>query len=165
MRLFFALWPPRAVAESLHDWAVSVGQGKVSRAEMIHLTLAFLGQVDEERLAVLKALPIKGERHSLRIEEARYWKHNQIVWVGPRHVPERLSALAVGLKAFLDENKFRTEQRQFAAHVTLIRKARDPGALAKLPAVRWPVDEFVLVRSRLSSAGASYEVVRRYPLS
>jgi 2'-5' RNA ligase len=167
MRLFFALWPPLSAAASLHAWAKSVGQGRVGRVETIHLTLAFLREVDDERLSILKTLRVKSARHSLPIEESRYWKHNQIVWVGPREIPERLSALASGLKAFLDENRFRTERRAFAAHVTLIRKSGNPGELPALPEVEWPVDEFVLVCSRLSGAGgsASYEVVHRYPLS
>jgi len=57
------------------------------------------------------------------------------------------------------------EKRQFAAHITLIRKAREPGALPQLPALRWPVEEFVLARSRLAPEGASYEVVGRFALS
>jgi len=36
--------------------------------------------------------------------------------------------------------------------------------LPELPAVSWPVEEFVLVRSRLAAEGPSYEVVGRYPL-
>jgi 2'-5' RNA ligase len=165
MRLFFALWPPGEAAATLHGWAVGVQSGRVTRPEAIHLTLAFLGEVSEERLPVLKNLRMKSGRHSLPIEKARYWTRNQIVWVGPRRILERLSGLASELKVFLDENRFITEKRAFAAHVTLIRRARDPGELPGLPAVAWPVDEVVLVRSRLSSAGASYEVVQRYRLS
>ena len=129
------------------------------------MTLAFLGDVDGESLSVLKTLQLKGARHSLPIEQARYWKHNQIIWVGPEAVPEELAFLAQGLKDKLQEKNFRTEERPFAAHVTLVRKARDPGELPRLPAVDWPVNEVVLVRSRLSSDGASYQVVQRYPLS
>jgi 2'-5' RNA ligase len=164
MRLFFALWPPRAAATALHAWAKTVGQGKVSRTETIHLTLAFLGDVEERFLPLLLEYKSKERKHSLPIEQARYWKHNQIVWVGPRQIPEGLSGIVFDLKAFLDESKFETEKRPFAAHVTLIRKARDPGELPGLPAVEWPVDEVVLVRSHLSSKGASYEVMHRYPL-
>ena len=165
MRLFFALWPPRATAEALHKWAASVQSGgRLIRVETIHLTLAFLGEVEEGRPSILKNLRMKGEKHSLPIDQARYWKRNDIVWVGPRNMPAELSALVSDLKTFLKENRFRVEEREFAAHVTLIRKVRDPGTLPALPSVPWPINEFVLVRSRISSAGPSYEVLQRYPL-
>ena len=97
-----------------------------------------------------------GKRHFLPIEQARYWKHNQIVWVGPNETPRPLLEIASALK---------TEDREFAAHVTLIRKAGAPNALASLPPMDWPVDEVLLVRSHLSSKGSTYEVLQRYPLS
>jgi 2'-5' RNA ligase len=57
------------------------------------------------------------------------------------------------------------ESRAFHAHVTLIRRAREPGAeLPPPPRVDWPVDEFVLVRSALSREGSRYEVLERFAL-
>jgi 2'-5' RNA ligase len=55
------------------------------------------------------------------------------------------------------------ERRPFAAHVTLIRKAR-AAELPPLPALDWPVDEFLLVRSLVSSSGSTYEMLERFPL-
>ena len=153
MRLFFALWPPREAADALHEWALAVQRqcgGRVVRAENIHLTLAFLGDVAEK-----PAVAIQGDRHSLPIEQARYWAHNQIVWVGPHATPAPLEALADVLK---------TETRKFAAHVTLIRKARDPGHLPPLPPVDWPVHEVLLVQSVLGGQGPRYEVLERFAL-
>jgi 2'-5' RNA ligase len=126
--------------------------------------LAFLGEIDEKRLVELKGVSDKGGRHSLPIEQARYWPRNRIVWVGPREIPAPLQLLSELLNKGLAEKGFKTEKQPFAAHITLIRKARDLGELAPLPAVDWPVTEFVLVRSRLSAAGPAYEVLQRYPL-
>jgi len=139
--------------------------GRVTRAEAIHLTLAFLGEVEEKRLPSLQALALKGKRHALLIDAARYWKHNQIVWVGPKETPAALKDAVDVLNSFLKENQFRTEERPFAAHITLIRRARVPKRIPELPRIAWPVDEVVLVRSRLSSKGSGYEVMQRYPLS
>jgi 2'-5' RNA ligase len=47
--------------------------------------------------------------------------------------------------------------------VTLIRKARS-AKLPPLPAVEWPVREFLLVRSALSSKGPTYEPLERFAL-
>ena len=105
---------------------------------------------------------MKGQRHSLPIEDARYWARNRIVWAGPFEMPKLLESLAVALGWELKEKDFRTENRKFSAHVTLLRKAREPQRLPQLPAIDWPVEEFVLVRSRLSAEGPLYEVIQRF---
>ena len=170
MRLFFAAWPPPRTALGLQRWAEEAARetrGKVTRAETIHLTLAFLGEVEDPRIqSVVKAAgQTAGKAHRLLLEQARYWKHNRIVWVGPNETPPPLAALAADLKSALMREGFALEQRAFEAHVTLIRKASAPRALPVLPALDWPVDEFVLVRSTLSNVGSSYEVLERFPLA
>jgi 2'-5' RNA ligase len=128
------------------------------------LTLAFLGDVEEGRLADLKTLRIAGRKHPLPMQQASYWKHNKIVWAGPDATPKELSSLVDDLHRKLKALGFALEDRPFAAHVTLIRKARRPDP-PRLPEVVWPVEEVVLVRTRPSSSGAGYEVQERYPLS
>ena len=169
MRLFFALWPPRQAAAALHVWANEASReahGRVTRAETIHLTLAFLGEVDEEALpSVIGAgRGTGGKAHTLPIEQARWWKHNRIVWAGPNETPAPLASLAVELKRNLLEAGFELETRPFAAHVTLIRKACEPRGLPPLPAIDWPAAEFVLVRSVPSREGSSYETIGRFAL-
>jgi 2'-5' RNA ligase len=167
MRLFFALWPPREAAAALHDWALrarAATGGRATRAASIHLTLAFLGEVEERRVAELRDLAANGEPHALPIERARHWARNRIVWAGPNEMPAPLKALAGTLATQLQERNFPVEQRPFAAHVTLVRNAERSGALPALPQVDWPVREFVLVRSRLSAVGPDYEVLERFAL-
>ena len=167
MRLFFALWSPRAAAAALHAWALEARRttgGRVARAESIHLTLAFLGEIEERRVAELRNISASGEPHSLPIELACHWARTRIVWVGPNETPEPLQALAGKLAVQLEERKFPVETRPFAAHVTLIRKASGPGELPALPKVDWPVREYQLLRSQLSAGGPRYDVLERYPL-
>jgi len=166
VRLFFALWPPAATAQALADWAREVSAssgGRVSATENIHLTLAFLGAVETEK-ALQAGQRVMAQRHALPIETARYWKHNRIVWVGPRELPAPLKALVEALQLELFREEFMLERRPFAAHVTLLRNAPLPRELSPLPEVEWPVHEFTLVRSTVSSKGSVYEVVERFPL-
>lgn len=166
MRLFFACWPPAGTAQALARWASEVcneSGGKLTGVENIHLTLAFLGEAGPER-AIAAARRVKGRRHELPIDAARYVKRNQMVWVGPAAVPEALLSLVTPLHASLRENGFALEERPFAAHVTLIRKARRPAALPPLPRVAWPVDEFLLISSKTSSRGSTYEPLERFAL-
>jgi 2'-5' RNA ligase len=162
VRLFFAAWPPAQTAAALHGWAEGL-EGRVVAQENIHLTLAFLGGVDPAK-AVTAAKRVRGVRHELPIDEARFWKKNQIVWVGPRELPLALDRLVKSLHLALYRAEFILERRPFAAHVTLLRKASAPGVLPPLPPVPWPIDEFQLMRSHISSHGPSYEPLARFPL-
>lgn len=167
-RLFFALWPPLGAAEALAAWARRVRRrtgGSAVRARNIHLTLAFLGEVDEARAAALPMLPLWGERHVLPVEIARYWPRNRILWVGPEETPAPLLTLAGRLHDLLAARNFRAETRAFAAHVTLLRKAREPEELPPLPELDWPVEECVLARSELSPEGSRYRILQRYRLT
>jgi len=166
MRLFFALWPPPETARALAQWAQEAQKrtgGRVTDEAKIHLTLAFLGNV-EPAPAIAAGRRVKGKAHDLPIEEARYWRENAIVWAGPRDLPAALKAFHEDLSTELRRENFVLDERRFAAHVTLLRKARAPKALPPLPPVGWPVSEFVLVRSSLSSKGAAYEPLERFAL-
>lgn len=165
MRLFFALWPPAETADALAAWAHAAQRltgGKPTGAARIHLTLVFLGDADPRR-AVIAARRAAGAVHDLPIEHARHWRENNIVWAGPRDTPPALKTLFESLSLELYREEFILERRPFAAHVTLIRKAR-AARLPPLPAVKWPVREFLLVRSSLSSKGSTYEPLERFAL-
>jgi len=132
-------------------------------AKNIHMTLAFLGEA-EPAAAIAAARRVEGERFELALDTARYWRHNQIVWVGPRETPAPLAALAERLQLELFRDGFMLERRPFAAHVTLLRRAAPSGALPALPSLSWPVEAFVLVRSDRDHEGARYVVMERFPL-
>jgi len=167
VRLFFALWPPAKTAHALAQWTHQVMQqtgGTAMATGNIHLTLAFLGEADPAK-AHNAAQRVTGARHALPIDHAHYWRHNKIVWVGPQTMPPPLAALVGQLHGALREHGFALEDRPFAAHITLLRKAKPPKVLPPLPKVEWPVDEMLLVRSRTSPKGSTYEPVERFPLT
>jgi 2'-5' RNA ligase len=167
LRLFFALWPPAEAARALWEWASAVRKqsgGRTTAEETIHLTLAFLGEAQPGG-AVAAARRVHARTFSLAVDTAQYWRHNRIVWVGPQTMPDPLRRLAEGLRRELLLEKFALEEREFAAHVTLVRKAGAPDSLPGLPPVDWPAREFVLVRSLPSGGGVRYETLERFPLS
>jgi 2'-5' RNA ligase len=165
MRIFFALWPPASTAHALARWALEAQKltgGAAIHESKIHLTLAFLGEADHEK-AIRAARGAQASAHALPLEQARYWRESRIVWAGPRETPPPLQALVESLSLQLYREQFILERRPFAAHVTLLRKAR-AAALPPLPAIGWPVREFLLVRSALSPRGSSYEPLERFAL-
>lgn len=162
MRLFFALWPPADAARALARWAGELQRdsgGRATAEETIHLTLAFLGEGEPSR-AIQAASRVKGRKFEMEVDTAKFWKHNRIVWVGPEKMPVALDRLVKDLHLNLKHEGFALEDRPFAAHVTLIRKANPPKSIPPLPAVPWAAAEFALVRS----AGGRYETVHRFPL-
>lgn len=165
MRLFFAVWPPPETARALAHWALEAQKRTGGRATVeanIHLTLAFLGEADPAA-ALRAASTVDARAHQLPIEKSHYWRENNIVWAGPHETPSELKALHERLAMALYREEFMLERRPFAAHITLIRKAR-AAPLPPIPAVDWPVREFLLVRSKVSSKGSTYEPVKRFSL-
>ena len=166
MRLFFALWPAPGAARALGDWAREVQRGaggRATRDDTIHLTLAFLGESDPGK-AIVAARGARSRAFDVPLDAARYWPRQRIVWAGPAELPGELARLAEDLHARLRAAGFVLEERPFAAHVTLLRKAGKPASLPALPDLRWHADEFVLVRSTPSTLGSRYETVERFPL-
>ncbi|MFT3849635.1 MAG: RNA 2',3'-cyclic phosphodiesterase [Propionivibrio sp.] len=175
MRLFFALWPSLAAAEQLAAAAVEAAArlgGRPMRRETLHLTLAFLGEVADERvlhlLELAEDLPVPP--FNLRIDQPGYWRRNRLLWAGCRDVPAPLETLTAELCLRLAAAGFvaNNGERKFTPHVTLVRKVPEIAQDAVLPsieAVEWRCSDFVLVRSRLSEIGPSYEPLSRFALA
>lgn len=168
-RYFFAVWPDASVRTRLTEWSDAIQTDSKSRripGEKLHITLVFLGELGAPQLEAVRkvAAGIVWPRGCLTLDRIGYWKRPSIVWAGSRGGAESLSVLAGELREGLRRLGFRLEARPFVPHVTLYRKARrrpkwEPRA------VEWPIDEFCLVESRLSSEGARYEVLDRWSAS
>lgn len=137
------------------------------RAETLHATLVFVGSVEEARLEALQlaAQEVVAEGFELRIDTARYWGHNHIVYAAPDDVPQQLAHLVDVLGQRLAKHRFKFDRREHKPHVTLLRNARCTDALlpAMLP-VRWQVRDFTLVQSVHRDGQQDYRVEARFPL-
>lgn len=167
-RVFFALWPDAEVRQALMRVGLKMHRqldGKLAREESIHMTLLFLGDTPEERLAELAAAAatVPFEPFTFTIEQADCWKHNKVAWVAPRDTPPALARLVSGLEERIAAEGLRFDRRPFAPHITLVRKARCAPLELNMPRIRWEVREFVLVRSELDSNGSRYAVSGRWP--
>ena len=168
-RLFFALWPPEPVRSTLAEWAAicrAQSEGRLVERSNLHATLAFLGMVDsrqqEAANAVAAALRCRG--FELGLDRIGYWRHNRIVYAGVQRMPAPLTQLAAQLARELVQAGLHTEERPYAAHVTLLRDAvRAPSGLAAAH-VSWNVDAMVLVESRHVHGGVVYQPLQRWTL-
>ena len=172
MRLFFALKPPADLAEGLASEASTLAQrygGKPARPETIHLTLAFLGEVAEERLPDVLAAgrAVQVPEFDLTIDRFALWPHNGVLWAGCAPPTDGLFHLVTNLREQLRAASIAFDGgSRFVPHVSLVRRVRAHGKL-DLPAPIgrcWTCSHFALIRSRLMAAGPDYAVVESFPL-
>jgi 2'-5' RNA ligase len=168
-RLFFALWPDEALERRLMrlvDRVVLACGGRGVAAGKLHLTLVFLGDVERERVAPLRALAasVNGPQVELTLDRLGYWHHNLIAWAGTSAVPEALAGLVAALEARLRAAGYAFDRRPYVPHVTLARNARCRGRLTLEEPLLWRADEFVLVRSTRGNGTTHYEAIGRWPL-
>lgn len=169
LRLFFALWPNQAT-QALFGQAGQVLHracgGKRTRRENIHLTLVFLGNVPAERVEVVRAIAqgLSIPAFDLNFDRLGWWRRNQIGWSAPTDAPRPLFDLVSGLQSGLAAQGFKTEERPYLPHLTLLRRAHCRDSQFDAAAIAWPVRDFVLVSSVLTENGSAYEVIDRWEL-
>lgn len=184
MRLFIALELPAeviAVLEGMQRRLQRSGDHPVKwvASTGMHLTLQFLGEVEEQRVAdmltVLKSIRVADTHQSsaahLQTTGAGAFptlRQPQTLWVGVSGAVEPLAELQQRLSQALEPLGFEPETRPFRAHLTLGRVRRDAtpaqkralgAAIENLPAVQavtWPMGQPVLFQSTLTREGARY---------
>ncbi len=167
-RLFFAFWPADGVRAAIARLARKKlhKNGKPVRPENLHVTVVFLGSVDEHQQRCLEAMAatLHGEPFELVLDRFGFWPKPRILWLAPAHMPGALLRLVAALNRGIQPCGFTPETRPYRPHVTLARKAAhgvDPWPPAAIP---WPVTSFSLVESVTASEGAQYRVLRTWPL-
>jgi 2'-5' RNA ligase len=169
LRLFFALWPDDATQDALYrsgKWLHKHWGGRLMRRDTLHITLAFLGRTPVEQLDTLAACAdtARTDAFELHLDQTGYWRHNRIGWLGASETPPQHFELVNTLNAALQAAGFPVDARPHVPHITLLRNTAGGDVPACKP-VRWPVNDFVLVKSVTESDGAHYEVIRRWPLA
>ena len=161
----------RALAES-----VRVGW---ERAEKLHVTLKFLGKVDEAHVAHVSdtTASVAAGFAPFRIALARTGvfprlKQPRVLWLGINE--ERvLPKIAADLESRLSVLGFEVEERPFSPHLTIAR-IREPQKAKRLAEahlqsrfepVEFTVTELVVYESILRPNGSVYGVVSKHPIS
>ncbi|HUW39311.1 MAG TPA: RNA 2',3'-cyclic phosphodiesterase [Rhodocyclaceae bacterium] len=167
-RLFFALWPDPAVSDGLAAAARAAHArcgGRMMRRDGLHLTLVFVGEVAEPVVETLHRAASRVSADAFELSFDRYgcWRRKGIVWAGCAAAPP-LDELVGQLARNLSESGLQLEEREFSAHLTLLRNARCAD-LPSFEAIDWPVAEFVLVESQRSASGSAYTIIGRWPLA
>ncbi len=181
-RAFLALDLPPDVKE-----AVTAYQAKIESqsprlyrwtpAENLHLTLYFLGDMEDALLQEVKNRQIMFQPFELGT--------GPILTLPERNVPKILALELVGetqplrsLQQRIHDSVFQIaahrETRPFVPHITIARLKKDVppsakpvkrlvGSLNHSPALTWEVNELWLYTSTLKSEGSTHEKTHRYP--
>ena len=167
-RLFFALWPGEETARELAIVARSlaeIAEGKPTPLAKIHLTLVFLGDVDDDRAQAAQraAARVRGRRFSFALDVVGSFKRAGVAWAGASAPIAPLERLQASLADHLAAAGFAKEERAIAAHVTLARRIAKRVPRAPMPPLRWDANEITLVRTEPGSG--SYTILESWPLA
>lgn len=174
-RLFVALETPPALAASLLATLPRERGIRPTPAAQVHLTLRFVGEVDEEQavaiddaLATIAAVAVPVQVAGV----GRFGRRGGILWAGVTPA-EPLLALHGAIDLALSDAGVERETRPFHPHLTLARcapHAPEPALREWLAAQRelgcppYLSRRFVLFESRLQRQGAEHRCRRAFAL-
>ena len=172
-RLFVGIDLPHAVKDALVARMGGVLGARWQSEDQLHLTLRFVGTVDThtanavaEALATIRAraFDLSTARTGIFERKARI----ETLWVGVEP-QEPVKALHNKVDRALQLVGIAPELRSYLPHITLARFSGTAGPLDAFlregfPPVSFTVDAITLFESRLTTEGADYSVVARWPL-
>lgn len=151
----------------------------------IHLTLAFLGELNDEQLALAmqaaQAAAQSTEAFDYRLSRLDIFgsqRHPRVIWVGVEEPSGMLLRLHRVLNRELEQRGFEVDTRSFSPHLTLSlvkaplkaeemqslqRFLDDRGSFAVSPF--YHVSHINVMKSEFPRAGAKYTSLKDYPLS
>jgi 2'-5' RNA ligase len=192
MRLFVALDLDPAIRERITLFLEGVRpfapDVNWARAESLHITLKFMGEMDAARLEEVRGAlaQVQGETTEIRFCGTGFFptaNSARVFWIGAQ-ADAKLAALASAVGAALEPLGVEREQRVFSPHLTLARtgsgrssQGREDRAnpsfrrlQEKLAAMPQPdfgamiLREFFLYQSKLSPKGAQYTKLAGFAL-
>jgi 2'-5' RNA ligase len=168
IRLFCALRLPAETIERLVAWQARLDKGRLVPPENLHVTLAFLGWVDERRVpeivGVLRASAAAGG--GIRFSAIRYRETRSVGMVVLEDAGDHATAVAGDLHERLAAlGVYEPEGRPWLPHVTVLRFRQPPRLTPPPPELgRFSPSDAALYHSVLRSAGAQYEVLKSVAL-
>ena len=177
-RLFVALQLPDPLREALYGLQYGLRNARWLDEDGLHLTLAFIGDVDslarrriETALEAVTAPALRMELHGLGCFPPR--DAPRVLWTGASP-KDQLGTLARAVRRALERAGSTPERRKFMPHVTIARFRRPPlpaelerylGAHSLFRTSQAEVASFHLFSSVLRSSGARYTVETTFPLA
>jgi 2'-5' RNA ligase len=159
-RLFFALVPGAQVRHRIEQVQLQMGATDARRVpgDNFHITLAFLGQVQNNRQGdLLKAMSqVALPPCELYLECCGWFKRPRVGWIGTRAVPEPVLIFQSNLAETIREHGFELDDRPWKPHITVYRKMRMPPVKVAFEPIRWEFESYSLMVSESRPGGVQY---------
>ncbi len=174
MRVFFGVELDPDTKRAVADWRDRYGlaHGQPVPADNFHLTLAFIGEVDDRNLDTLARAVDRWEPQynasagRLVLDQAGYWQKQRIYWLGSGQPQPELAQLAVKLQNLGGPAGARRERKPFIPHVTLFRSCTGPPpAPVVTPRIEVTYQHFTLFETLPGRQGVSYSALERWQLA
>ncbi len=168
-RLFFALWPDEQVRREIAALRNRMAQdycGRQTRADTLHLTLLFLGNIPDLRVPTLLACGdrVRSASFHLTLDACNHFNESKVAWLGATEPPAALAELHHAVRREAAADGFDGAHDTFVPHVTMARHCKLFPAPRAIPAIDWNVQDFVLIDVRPTPGGPVYRVLRHWPL-
>lgn len=150
------------------------------RAEKLHITLKFLGEIERGRVPALSRAAERAaqtiEPFELAIEGAGTFPPHgspRVLWLGVRDSSSSLTRLQHQLEEECARENFKREERPFHPHLTIAR-LRSPKGSRQLAALHketgfqmqtFHVSELLVIRSELGAGGSRYTEISKHKLN
>lgn len=157
-RLFVAIPIPEEVKAQIRDiaYSIQIPGLKLTNHENYHLTLAFLGEADPEevRQSLDKIAPSKTP---IPITLEGFGTFPRVLWAGVKS--PKLPTVAQKIKLACRPHAPKMDAGPYKPHLTLGRsQAFIAVPTQTYPPLSWVADHYELIESRLTRAGATYEI-------
>ncbi|MDP4118591.1 MAG: RNA 2',3'-cyclic phosphodiesterase [Bacillota bacterium] len=152
MRLFIAINfddnIKKVLAEKIKELKNIAEKGTFTDTANLHLTLAFLGEVNTPFDAQMAIEKTEASRFIITLGESGkfYRDDGDIYWVGIKK-NEQLNNLQKDLSNNLKNLGFKLEDRKFTPHITLARRVICSEKLSAMPEVSMTADKISLMKS------------------
>ncbi|MEK6826381.1 MAG: RNA 2',3'-cyclic phosphodiesterase [Nanoarchaeota archaeon] len=178
MRCFIGIFLPKEMQGMLENIQKQIGREyaktKWVLPEQIHITLKFLGEVDDKEIEIIKEalLGVHFRKFQISLDRIGWFPNDErinVIWVGFRPEKDVLNLhgeIEIKLGSLFDKDE------RFAVHATLGRVKYVKNKEKFLKALKntkgaWEdffVESFSLVKSDLSKDGPEYSVLKTYDL-
>lgn len=168
MRLFLAVDIPEKLREELTPVVYGLQKHglKAVKPENLHITLKFLGEVEDHQSIERRLKELEYRPFSARSTYISCFGYRTL-WLGLES--PKMAGLAQEIDKLLPE--FESSHDRFRPHLTLARgkdertKAVFHRWLRRSFSAEWSIDSFVLYSSELTPEGAKYSKLREYKFS
>jgi 2'-5' RNA ligase len=182
IRTFIAIEIPAAVrkriSEVQNEFQKENERISWTKPENIHVTLKFLGDVEENKIDAIASVVQKTAKNiqsfNVKVKNLGAFpnlRRARVLWVGLENATAELTQIAEGMETGLSQLGFPEEERKFSPHLTIgrVKSALSTRFVEKFQNYafeggEFQVEEIVVMKSDLRPSGAIYTPLRKVRL-